>query len=125
MSRSSKVICLVSLLALVLAVLFPPWNEKKDYTDGGHTMGRIRQGGSVYRWTKPAGFAFLFSPPLPCERNAGVGVAWDRLALEFVAIEGLAGIIILALGLRKRMKAPSTTGREAGDRFGSEEVHHT
>jgi hypothetical protein len=75
--KLKKILGLTAITFIVLMILFPPWKLK------GYEPSMFGDG---YRKDK---YGFLFNPP-----NYAIGVAWERLTLQFLLVGALsAGVI--------------------------------
>ncbi len=77
--KVKKILGLTAITFIVLMILFPPWNLK------GYKPSMFGDG---YRKDE---YGFLFKPP-----NYAIGVAWERLILQFLLVGALsAGVIAI------------------------------
>ena len=114
-------IILIGIGLIILTALFPPW----VYTvEGGRT------GGPAIHSEKPAGYGFIFLPPLPESKNPayGIRIAFGRMFLQWFLVAAICAAIIMYLHIEKNsgiIELKDIVSEEEGKRLTKEEIKET
>ena len=92
LSALSKIL-VIGLILLIVTCLFPPW----EYTFSFR---------GIYS-AKPAGYHFLFSPPMPLKSDYafGVKINFIQLLIEWVAIVAFVIVMLFTVSNNKKTKS--------------------
>ena len=94
MNQKQRIVIWIGMLAVVVAVLYLPWNDTYSRSSAPMTI-------------KNAGYHFVTAAPTPAHDNTqgGVVVDWGRVLLELVAIAVVTGGLFVTLTGSGRQEA--------------------
>ena len=93
-NESQKYIIWLAIALIALMGLFPPWSYTFDSPG--------RSGGSMHS-EKPAGYGFIFLPPLPESKGSlyGIRIDFGRMFLQWFLVVAICTAIIMYLHIKK------------------------